>query len=94
MAINNTPISTYGKQSLTLGLGLCQSFLWVFIVADVQKPILGADFLRHSGILVDMRQHRLVDTATHLYIQGILSSHSSPSPSVCPKIPPTPTSNC
>ena len=41
---------------------------WIFIIADVQKAILGADFLRLFGFLVDMKQHQLVDTA---HIQGI-----------------------
>ena len=50
----------------------------------MQKAIIGADFLRHFGLLVDMKQHQLVDTATH-HIQGILFTNSSPSPSICPK---------
>ena len=41
-AVNNTPIPTYGTRSLTLNLGLRQ---WVFVIADVQRPIIGADFL-------------------------------------------------
>ena len=85
MAVNDTPIRTYGKRSLTRNLGLRRSFPWIFIIAEVQKPILGADFLRHFGLLVDMKQHQLVDAATHLYIQGVLSSDSSSSPSICPK---------
>ena len=68
MAVNNTPITTYGKHSLTLNLGLRRSFSWIFIIADVQKPILGADFLRHFGLLVDMKQRRLCDTLTNLRI--------------------------
>ncbi len=39
-------------------------FRWIFILADVKKPILGADFLRHFGLLVDMRNHRLLDKHT------------------------------
>ena len=85
MAVNNTPIRTYGKRSLTLNLGLRRSLPWIFIVADVQKPILGADFLRNFGLLVDMRKRRLIDTNTQLHIQGILSADPSPSPSICPK---------
>ena len=85
MAVNNTPIRTYGKRSLTLNLGLRRSLPWIFIVADVQKPILGADFLRNFGLLVDMQKRRLIDTNTQLHIQGILSADPSPSPSICPK---------
>ena len=47
IAMNNTPICTYGKRSLTLNLSLRRSFPWIFIIADVQKSILGADFLQH-----------------------------------------------
>ena len=73
---------TYGKWSLTLNLGLLP---WIFIITAVQKPILWADDLRHFGLLVNMKQHQLVDTATHFHIQGILSSDSSPCLSICPK---------
>ncbi len=85
IAVNNTPITTYGKQSLTLNLGLRRSFSWIFIIADVQRPILGADFLRHFGLSVNMKHCRLSDAVTNLCIQGILSSDSSPSPSIVPK---------
>jgi len=53
-AVNNSPIATYGNQLLTLDLRLHRSFRWVFVIADVQTPILGADFLQHFGLLVDL----------------------------------------
>ena len=84
-AVNNTSIATYGKRSLTLNLGLRRSFPWIFIVAEVQQPIIGADFLRNFGLIVNMRQHQLSDTTTNLYIQGISTSDPSPSPSILPK---------
>ena len=92
LAVNDSPIRTYGKRSLTLDLGLRRSLPWIFIIADVQKPILGADFLRHFGLLVDMQRRQLIDSHTHLHIQGILSSDPSPSPSICPRMLPTSTS--
>ena len=82
-AVNNTSIRTYGQRSLTLNLGLRRSLPWIFVIADVQKPILGADFLRHYGLMVDMHKYKLIDTCTHLQVQGILSSGYSPSPSLC-----------
>ncbi len=85
IAVNSTPITTYGKQSLTLNLGLRRSFAWIFIIADVQRPILGADFLQHFGLSVDMKHRRLSDAVTNQRIQGILFSDSSPSPSIVPK---------
>lgn len=53
-AVNNTSITTFGKRSLSLNLGLWRTFRWIFVVADVQKPIIGADFLHHFGLLVDL----------------------------------------
>ena len=44
-AVNNTPIATYGTQLRTLNIGLRRKFQWIFIIADVKTPILGADFL-------------------------------------------------
>ena len=85
MAVNHTPIRTYGKRSFTLNLGLRRSLPWIFTIVDVKKPILGAKFLRHFGLLVDMSARKLIDSHTHLQVQGILSSDVSPSPSICPK---------
>ena len=74
---NNTSIATYGKRSLTLDLGLRCTFRWVFIIADVKHPILGADFLRHYSLLVDVVHNRLSDTVTHLEVHGVASPESS-----------------
>ena len=88
-AVNNTPIATYGTQLHTLNIGLRRKFQWIFIIADVQNPILGADFLRHYSLLVDLKHNRLVDGITQLHIQGISTPISSPSPSLFPKQPKT-----
>ena len=81
-AINHTSISTYGTRSLTLNLGLRRTFSWEFIVADVRKPILGADYLHHCSLLVDIKNHQLRDGVTQLRIQGIAAPDLSPSPSL------------
>ena len=81
-AVNGSPIQTFGTGSLTLSLGLRRTFRWVFIVADVAQPILGADFLRHFNLLVDMKRSRLVDSTTELHIQGISLQTTSPQPCV------------
>ena len=54
-AVNGTPITTYGRCSSTLDLGLRRTFHWVFTIADIKTLILGADFLRYFSLLVDMR---------------------------------------
>ena len=82
LAVNGSAIATYGERSLTLDLGLRRTFRWVFIIANVQSAILGADFLRHYSLLVDMKHSRLVDAITQLRVQGISSKVSSPSPTV------------
>ncbi|GFS98070.1 retrovirus-related Pol polyprotein from transposon opus [Trichonephila clavipes] len=69
-AANGTVISTYGQQLVTLDLGLRRVFRWPFIIAAVSQPIIGADFLRHYGLLVDIRHGRLVDSLTRLQTQG------------------------
>ena len=82
LAVNGSAIATYGERSLTLDLGLRCTFRWVFIIANVQSAILGADFLRHYSLLVVMKHSRLVDAITQLRVQGISSKVSSPSPTV------------
>ena len=78
-AVNGTAIATYGTRSLTLNLGLRRTFRWIFIIADVQKPLLGADFLHHFGLLVDIANGKLVDKRTNLSIHGMLVQDTPPS---------------
>ena len=79
-AVNNAAITTYGCKPLTLDLGLRRTFHWIFLIADVQTPILGTDFLRHYSLLVDMKRNKLLDSLTQLKVQGIVSQEPSPSP--------------
>lgn len=69
-AANGTRISTFGQQSLTLDLGLRRSFRWIFIIADVKIPILGADFLANFSLAVDMKRRKLLDTLTSLSVSS------------------------
>ena len=43
-AANESRIEAYGEIALTLNLGLRRSFPWIFTIAQVKTPILGADF--------------------------------------------------
>lgn len=61
-----TPIHTYGKKPLFLNLGLRREFKWDFYICDVTKPLLGADFLRHYQLLVDVANNELIDNTTHI----------------------------
>ena len=86
-AVNDTAIATYGTRSLTLDLGLRRAFWWVFVIADVATPILGADFLRGYNLLVDMRCDRLSDAVTSMAVKGIRAQVSSISPTLLPRKP-------
>lgn len=55
-AVNVSMIPVYKSQSLTLNLGLCCIFRWVFLVADVRRAIIGADFFNHHALLVDVKR--------------------------------------
>ena len=80
--MNATPIQTYGEKSLALDVGLRRLYKWIFVIADVSCPILGADFLRHFGLLVDVHRRRLIDPTTTLSIRGITSHVDSPRPTL------------
>lgn len=69
-AANGTSISTYGEERRRLDLGLRRNFVWDLVIADVSQPILGADFLSHYNILVDLCRRRLVDGVTGLTVTG------------------------
>ena len=84
-AVNNTPIPTYGKRLLNLNLGLRRPFAWVFIIADTRRPIIGADFLKHFGLMVNVRECKLTDSRTDRCVNGVLSRESSPQPSILSK---------
>ena len=62
-AANGTPIPTFGRHHLVIRIGN-RTYGWDFLVADVTLPLLGADFLAHYQLLVDVSRGRLVDTAS------------------------------
>ncbi|KAG8175585.1 hypothetical protein JTE90_018878 [Oedothorax gibbosus] len=63
-AANGTSIPTIGEKLLHVDLNLRRSLPWPFVIAAVSHPILGADFLKNFGLLVDMKNNRLIDTST------------------------------
>ncbi|GBO22350.1 Transposon Ty3-I Gag-Pol polyprotein [Araneus ventricosus] len=52
-------------------------FNWNFIVEDVSRPILGADFLERYGLLVDIKNKKLIDVERNRTTRGHLSFGSS-----------------
>ena len=73
-AANNTTINIYGNCRRVVDVGLKRDYAWTFIVADVKQPIIGADFLVHYSLLVDLKSCCLRDMRTGLAIPATLSS--------------------
>ena len=78
VAANRTPIPTYGQKTISLQIGTTR-FTWPFVLAKVSQPIIGADFLRQSGLLVDVRHRRLVNANTCESI-NVIASPIKPNP--------------
>ncbi|XP_047995487.1 uncharacterized protein K02A2.6-like [Leguminivora glycinivorella] len=67
-AANGSEIKTYGVKVLTLDLRLRRPYKWEFVIADVKQPILGADFLSHHKLVVNLTDRKLHDLVTFLNI--------------------------
>ncbi|XP_064456883.1 uncharacterized protein LOC135367514 [Ornithodoros turicata] len=76
-AVNGSSIITYGEKLVTLNLGLRRAFRCIFVSANVPHAIIGADFLAHFGLLVDMSRKRLIDTTTRLWVHAVTASSPS-----------------
>lgn len=72
-AANGSSITTYGKHLTPLCIN-GRRYDWNFVVADVSKAILGADFLRHHQLLIDVGGKRLLDTESYCSIPCTESS--------------------
>ncbi|XP_064462471.1 uncharacterized protein LOC135373142 [Ornithodoros turicata] len=81
-AVNKSKIATYGHRSATLNLGLRRAFRWIFAVAEFPYAVLGAYFLTHFDLMVDMRRSRLIDNTTSLHVCGVPSSVPAISPTL------------
>ena len=64
LAANGTSIRSYGTRTLSLRFD-SNTYRWNFVIADVSRPLLGADFLRFNSLLVDLKKKRLVDATTY-----------------------------
>ncbi|GFT77608.1 transposon Tf2-11 polyprotein [Trichonephila clavipes] len=69
-AANNTKIPAYGMVRKELNLGLRRPFIWTFIIADVSSPIIGADFLKHFNLLIDLKKKASHGTVHHIITTG------------------------
>ncbi len=62
-------IPCWGEQQFQLSF-TGKAFSWPFLLAAVQFPIIGVDFLCHFGLLVDPASNQLVDRLTMRAIPG------------------------
>ena len=85
-AANGSAIATYGKRKLQFQIG-SETFEWDFVIAAVERPLLGADFFRHSGLLVDIRSGKLVKPDTYQVLQLSTSVFTQNSISTGPVTP-------
>lgn len=79
LAANKSPIATFGTRSRAVSLIDQEYVIWPFIVADVQAPILGLDFLTAHDLLIDAKRHRLIHQPTGTLIPTTHCTRSLPS---------------
>ncbi|KRY15633.1 Retrovirus-related Pol polyprotein from transposon opus [Trichinella patagoniensis] len=76
-AANGTRIDVVGSRELTVDLGFTRPMKWKFVVARIAQPILGADFLRHFNLLVDLKHQRLVDMTSWTFSNGLVKTSNT-----------------
>ena len=76
-AANGSAVTVTGLYEHCVRLEDGPPLLWQFVVADVGMPILGADFLSHHRLTVDVRQCLLLDTSGRVQARGSPSVVSS-----------------
>ena len=69
-AANGSSIATYGRTLRTVDFGLGKSYAWEFTTADVTYPILGADFLKHFQLAVNLHDRTISDRTQGKTIKG------------------------
>ena len=69
-AANGTQVRTYGSQTIKISLEKNLSFWHTFVKADVEQPIIGADFLANNGLTVNMEKMILTHEKSRIKIKG------------------------
>ncbi|GFO36275.1 retrovirus-related pol polyprotein [Plakobranchus ocellatus] len=64
-AANGTTISTFGSRDVKLRFH-GTTYEARLIIADVKRPLLGADFFRRHNLLVDLNGQRLIEADSYL----------------------------
>ena len=66
-AANGTRMKTYGVERVKVKFG-GRYYSWSFVKTDVASPIIGIDFLRCHGLMVDPSTYTLIDKTTSEHI--------------------------
>ena len=61
VAANGSAIRTFSKRDLELSFAPAHKVIQSFWIAQVRRPILGANFFIEQGLLIDLPNQRLVD---------------------------------
>ncbi|XP_055615127.1 uncharacterized protein LOC129761433 [Toxorhynchites rutilus septentrionalis] len=69
-AANSTNIPTFDTRFLYVDFGLRRRFSWNLLVADVSTAIIGAVFLSHFRLMVDLKHRTIIDGTTKLKTTG------------------------
>ncbi len=81
-AANGSQIKTYGSKSITLNLGLRRPIRWIFVIADVQSPIIGSDLLKKHDLLIDFKNSKITDNLSNISVNTIVVSQKLDAPSI------------
>ncbi|XP_054745681.1 uncharacterized protein LOC129250063 [Anastrepha obliqua] len=60
-AANGSKIETYGEKVIVLNIGLQRPIRWIFRIAKLPYPIIGADLIHALGLIVDIKRGHLID---------------------------------
>ena len=74
-AANGTPIKSFGTQRKRIKIG-DKSYSFIFLIAQVARPILGIDFLKHFGMTIDLHRGHLLHSGVSTRISLATSSIS------------------
>ena len=71
-AANGNKISSWGTRTIPLRFGK-RSFEWTFLLAAVDRPILGADWLAHNSLLVDLSAGQVLSSDSLQPINDVIA---------------------
>jgi len=79
-AANGQKICVYGLKTFCIDFGLGKKYTWNMIVADVDTPIIGADFLSNFHLIPDLTRKLLIDGQS--FASTLCTVKHTPQPSI------------